>query len=238
MKIVARLGLIVLLLFAFIFLSEFLRHRLRSLHLNAYGIEAIASLIGFIAWITPVIALHRFRDVGSFRLGWHNSVLLIMPWVACVFYFAKPIQDIHWGQIGFCLIAAGILRGAWEELVFRGYIFRYFSLIYPKTTVLISSMIFGLLHSSEGWQKVVIAGLFLGVGLGIVRMATGSLLVCMLLHGIINAINGFVTEGIPIDVAYPIGFTMAGISLATLVLWKPCHTQFPAGLPLPDSPKS
>jgi membrane protease YdiL (CAAX protease family) len=67
------------------------------------------------------------------------------------------------------LLGAGFVLAAWEEFVLRGYVFRQLSLgINPTGAVIISGLIFGLLHSANpgaSWQGIlytVVGGMLMG----------------------------------------------------------------------------
>jgi uncharacterized protein len=82
----------------------------------------------------------------------------------------------------------GLLPGLSEELLFRGVILP--SLGLNLTAVILSSMIFGILHlgSLEQWPYVVWATL-VGFALGYTALVTGNLLVPVVAHILTNFIS-------------------------------------------------
>jgi hypothetical protein len=82
----------------------------------------------------------------------------------------------------------GILPGLSEELLFRGVILP--SLGFNLTALILSSLIFGVLHLSslEQWPYVVWATL-VGFVLGYVALITGNLLVPVIAHILTNFIS-------------------------------------------------
>jgi membrane protease YdiL (CAAX protease family) len=82
----------------------------------------------------------------------------------------------------------GILPGLSEELLFRGVILP--SLGFDLTALILSSLIFGVLHLSslEQWPYVVWATL-VGFVLGYVALITGNLLVPVIAHILTNFIS-------------------------------------------------
>ncbi len=151
-------------------------------------------VIATIAWSVPLIAVRSLRDIGTFRLPLSWSVLLLLPivvlnWVFSL-YFAIPmlLPWLAW-KSGY-----GVATGVFEELVCRGYAFRRVPETHPRLVVLASAFCFALVHLpwlaerplAAVLQQMVFAAV-VGTALGIIRMISGSLGWCMLLHGAINA---------------------------------------------------
>lgn len=86
---------------------------------------------------------------------------------------------------------AGISIGAGisEELAYRGFLFYYLSIYLPHLTapenVLLSAFVFGLGHLYQGWKGVISTGI-VGFVLAILYVFTGSLVVPMVVHAIID----------------------------------------------------
>jgi membrane protease YdiL (CAAX protease family) len=76
------------------------------------------------------------------------------------------------------LLGAGFVLAAWEEFVLRGYVFRQLALgINPMGAVIISGLIFGLLHSANpgaSWQGVLYTAIG-GMLMGWLLLQSGSL---------------------------------------------------------------
>ncbi len=89
-------------------------------------------------------------------------------------------RDLSTGQI---FLLAG-LSSLGEELLFRG-------LLTPAIGVALSAALFGLAHQIAGPSRWVWVGwaMLIGVGLGAVFAATGSLLGALLAHAITNTVN-------------------------------------------------
>jgi membrane protease YdiL (CAAX protease family) len=93
----------------------------------------------------------------------------------------RPVaRDFSLGQI---LLLAG-LSSLGEELLFRG-------LLTPLLGVLLSAILFGLMHQMRGPSRWVWIGWAVGVGagLGAIFAATGSLVGPILAHAVVNAVN-------------------------------------------------
>ncbi|WP_437925876.1 CPBP family intramembrane glutamic endopeptidase [Sorangium sp. So ce291] len=93
----------------------------------------------------------------------------------------RPVaRELSLGQI---LLLAG-LSSLGEELLFRG-------LLTPLLGVLLSALVFGLVHQMRGPSRWVWVGWAVGVGagLGAIFAATGSLVGPLLSHAVVNAVN-------------------------------------------------
>lgn len=93
----------------------------------------------------------------------------------------RPVaQDLTIGQI---FLLAG-LSSLGEEVLFRG-------LLTPTLGVLASSVLFGFLHQTRGPSRWVWATWAMAVGLvlGTIFAATGSLVGPLLAHAVVNAVN-------------------------------------------------
>ncbi|WP_437810392.1 CPBP family intramembrane glutamic endopeptidase [Sorangium sp. So ce1078] len=93
----------------------------------------------------------------------------------------RPVaRDLSLGQV---LLLAG-LSSLGEELLFRG-------LLTPLLGVLLSALLFGLMHQMRGPSRWVWVGWAIGVGagLGAIFAATGSLVGPLLSHAVVNAVN-------------------------------------------------
>jgi uncharacterized protein len=94
----------------------------------------------------------------------------------------KPLQmlDIIW---------LGVLPGMSEELLFRGVVLPSFGM--NAVGLIVSSLIFGILHmaSPKHWQYAAWA-VVVGMGLGLVTIATNSLLPAVTTHIFTNSLSG------------------------------------------------
>ena len=104
----------------------------------------------------------------------------------------RPVaQDLTMGQI---FLLAG-LSSLGEEVLFRG-------LMTPTLGVLGSSVLFGLLHQVRGpsrWVWITWA-MVVGLVLGTIFAATGSLVGPLLAHAVVNAVNlGYLRDHDPDD---------------------------------------
>lgn len=103
------------------------------------------------------------------------------PWARRLHAELRPVaRDLSSGQI---LLLAG-LSSLGEELLFRG-------LLTPLLGVVPSGILFGLAHQMRGPSRWVWVGWAtgVGVGLGALFAATGSLVGPLLAHAVVNAVN-------------------------------------------------
>ncbi|MGK7931889.1 MAG: CPBP family intramembrane glutamic endopeptidase [Microcystaceae cyanobacterium] len=96
-------------------------------------------------------------------------------------YLELVIKPLIWPD----LIWLGLLPGLSEELLFRGVMIPAFG--YDLFAVIISSLIFGVLHlsGSQQWPYVVWATI-VGFALGYSALVTGNLLIPIVAHIITN----------------------------------------------------
>ena len=99
-------------------------------------------------------------------------------------YLELVIKPLVWPD----LIWLGLLPGLSEELLFRGVMLPAFGL--NVTAVIISSLLFGVLHlsGSEQWPYVIWATV-VGFALGYIALITGNLLIPITAHIITNLVS-------------------------------------------------
>lgn len=160
----------------------------------AIGIPLVPTL-ATVWWMVPLLIFPFLRDIGSFRFAMSWTVLLIMPvlilnWCFSMYFLPIPTPWPVWLHFGSHAVAVGVF----EELVFRGYAFRRSPLAHPRFVVLTSALCFSLTHLPWLFERPVagvlhqlVFALVVGVALGIIRLVSGSLAWCMLLHSGIDA---------------------------------------------------
>lgn len=86
-------------------------------------------------------------------------------------------------------VAVALSAGAWEELVYRGFLAEVVRTAFPSWSwlpvALITGAVFGAAHLYQGTKGVLLTGV-LGVGLSSIVASTGSLLPAMLVHALID----------------------------------------------------
>jgi uncharacterized protein len=97
------------------------------------------------------------------------------------------------GTLLLLLVSIIIWEPVFEELAFRGFIFRGWSQrLGPVTTIVLTSALFGLSHVQYSWQGTSFLVGF-GLVLGWVRWRTGSLVAPLFLHFTVNFITMMLT---------------------------------------------
>jgi sodium transport system permease protein len=86
------------------------------------------------------------------------------------------------------LVTMAAVPGVFEELAFRGFLFSSLrSALAADRTVIISAILFGVFHEVLTPGRFL-ASTFLGLVLGWVRLRTGSVVPCMVLHVVFNSV--------------------------------------------------
>lgn len=87
-----------------------------------------------------------------------------------------------------------LAAGIFEEIVFRGYAMAYLAPLGGAVGAVIgSSIVFGLAHRYQGWAGVGKTGA-VGVVMGVLYLATGTLWAPMLLHAVLDVTSGTVAR--------------------------------------------
>lgn len=169
--------------------------------------ECIIQLFTFIPILIGIVILkktynEKTKDLLGIR-GFDITMLLfflVLPYFAQSFALiaAAPanyilaelfgnIQDIappnNLPDFLWLLLSVCILAPITEELLFRGVILKLLSPFGIVTAVVVSSIMFSLLHVSPAGIIVFFA---MGVLLGIIRYVSGSVIACIVIHGINN----------------------------------------------------
>ena len=184
---------------------------------------AVVALIMFAvrrAGLVPAeyLGLHRprlrqvFRGIGWGFLGWLGVIVIVGTIAGVMYALGKlpsaptsypPLRELLGGadRLPFLislwlllLVAAPIV----EEMLFRGFLYR--GLVGPLgtvSTIVLTSVVFGLLHKyGFGWDRVVAITAF-GLLLGWLRYRTGTIVVPIIAHATLNFVQAcFLTVGI------------------------------------------
>ena len=113
------------------------------------------------------------------------------------------------------LLATSIIVPILEEVVFRGLMFSRLNRSMPTwLAIIITSAVFGLVHGQALWA--VWAGL-LGVIINIVRVKTGSLIPCIIIHIINNTTSSIISE-LNLDTEISLGANIAVVVIGAVFL--------------------
>lgn len=171
------------------------------------------SLLAIIVWIYNDRALVDVGlDFSSSWPAWISLLLLVLAAIFLIFqyrtirndpkqrqslrdklnnvdaseYLPRTEQEVRW------FILLSISAGICEELLFRGFLLWYFK-VFTVTAlgVVLSSSLFGMAHSYQGWKGGLRAGV-VGLIFALSYVLTGSLWIPILLHIVVDIHSGLV----------------------------------------------
>lgn len=164
-------------------------------------------------------------DVPAARFLWYIPLILFMShnlWLG--FAVNLPAADTV------CYILSMLCVGFLEELIFRGFLFRALAKENVKTAIILSSVTFGLghiLNLFNGSGMNLLANLYQIVGaiacgflFVMIFYRGGSLIPCIIAHGVNNAVSVFANEaGLTVEKRLLLSVVNMGIVIGyTLVL--------------------
>jgi membrane protease YdiL (CAAX protease family) len=173
----------------------------------------------------------------GFAVAVHAAIVLLfrlMPFPAEAFrqgydFSFIPTRPLQWLAVVMSAASAGVC----EETGFRGYMQRPIELRHgPSPAIVVSSLLFMLLHLTKGWALIGMVPIVLGAGalLGLLAWTSGSLIPGIIAHTLMDVgLFGFWWSGIAGDfTARPIqetgvdGFFLAAcvtLTMALCVVW-------------------
>lgn len=97
----------------------------------------------------------------------------------------SPAEKVCWVLVACCV-------GSSEELVYRGYLQRQLAALSgrPWLGVLLQALLFGIAHGEQGGSAVLRVSAY-GFGFGVLAIARGGLLPCVLAHIALDLYAGF-----------------------------------------------
>jgi membrane protease YdiL (CAAX protease family) len=133
----------------------------------------VAALCFALTIHASIVVLFRFVrfPVAEFRKGYDFSFI--------------PTVPLRWLAVVISAASAGIC----EETGFRGYMQRPMELAHGATVaILISSLVFTVLHLTKGWALAGMVPIIFGAGilLGLLAWSSGSLVPCIIGHTIMD----------------------------------------------------
>lgn len=106
-----------------------------------------------------------------------------------------------------CFVIKMLCVGFLEEIIFRGFLFRAMSQNNVKSAIIVSSVTFGIGHiinllNGSGMSPAdnvfqIVLAVFIGFLYVIIFYRGGSLIPCILSHGIFNSLSAFADGGAP-----------------------------------------
>lgn len=180
------------------FVLYFCQAILYRLLVGSFSVSGLVASTGssLVVLLIIFIIIHknlRFYGICICKAGVPNRIKTIM--------FILPLLNIPYlfigdnGDLGKALVS-GIFVGIMEELIFRGFLYRAIEESYGvKKAIVVSSLIFGLFHLVNiGSMPIyfiliqVIYAVAIGVIFSTVFSATGSLLLCMSVHALVDIV--------------------------------------------------
>lgn len=165
--------------------------------------DVLTTLIFIVYFIALISIFYLINRQGNIKIDWrcnakYLSILPIAILIVIIFQLGlnSPVNSIiknvfglsnptvnHFDTLIF-LLGAAILGPIFEEIIFRGIILRGLLLSYsPKYAIIISSVIFGLIHIKlfQIWGAIL-----LGLFFGLIYYKTQNILITIILHSISN----------------------------------------------------
>ncbi|MDY2789378.1 MAG: type II CAAX endopeptidase family protein [Lachnospiraceae bacterium] len=199
----ASLFLLVIIL---IFIGNSLFNRISNQILSLLVTQLLILVPAIIYMLILKVNPFQFIRFRRFHLG---SAFLIPLLVICLvpvislvnaftMLFTTPtignaVSDIVSGNLGIGLLFVAVLPGFVEEITFRGAIYHSVRGARPVRAILLSALMFGAMHMN--FNQFCYATI-LGLVLGLVLEATGSIVATMLLHMCFNANSVVLSYGL------------------------------------------
>lgn len=160
----------------------------------------------------------------GFALG---AALLLLPAGigALLGAYAHPTSEVATGLAALPAILVTLpllaVLAFGEELLFRGFLMRYWRGMGPRGVLLMTSLAFALVHSANPSASVLggVGVLLAGLTLGVARMASGGLWLPWGVHLGWNAAT-----------ALALGLPVSGFELPALLRWAPRDSEWARGL--------
>lgn len=153
---------------------------------NPLLVDATCWAVRLTVWALPVLVWRRFLRIGSFRLPPTRTVFLVLPYLLLNVAFFRGFPA---GYPVAHMLCVALAVATWEELAFRGYALAHWE-VHPPLAILVSALGFTFLHWGFPPASLVTV-FFAATAFGIVRVISGSLGWCILIHALTN----FLAEG-------------------------------------------
>lgn len=167
-----------------VLLFSALNHKKPKDTLKSFGIKKVSSSI---VWISILLGLILYL-VNSYIANLFYNILAILGFDPSVNYLS-----IGYGNLIKDFILTAILPGFCEELLHRGLLLNtYKNEGRTRTGLVISSLLFGLMHLNIGQ---FFYATILGFLMGIVAISAESIIPSMIIHFMNNALNVYMSYG-------------------------------------------
>jgi membrane protease YdiL (CAAX protease family) len=143
--------------------------------------------------LSPALIVWGSIAAVSFAATVHAAIVLLfrfVPFPAAAFHQGYDLSFIPSRQMQFvAVVVSALSAGVCEEVGFRGYMQRPIENRHgPSLAILISSLLFMLLHLTKGWALVGMVPIVFGAGvlLGTLASASGTLIFGILGHWLMD----------------------------------------------------
>lgn len=145
-------------------------------------------------WIWPLIAFVIIYTVDAI-----NSVATTKKIAASAREWEKrtPFLPVNYKELPVYFLMC-LCAGIFEEVVYRGYLVTYFNYLFrgavlqQSLSILIPALIFSISHFYHGFKNIIKIAM-LSVLFGYIYILSGSLVIVMLLHFLINVTGGLLS---------------------------------------------
>lgn len=159
-------------------------------------------VITSLALLAIILSNKKIRNSLPINFKWTWVIIIPLLCIAILipFYSNPEGSSFIWPVL--IIILTSLAVGFFEEVFLRGFAFSFKGDATPRYTVILSSLVFGCLHFTNLTQGIplgaiigqVIFAFFIGIIFGVIRVITGSIAWCFLLHGFYNAAVEFANK--------------------------------------------
>ena len=172
---------------------------------HSVGLKAAEAIIILLPWFL----LPKLRGALNFRVRWSWVALIFILTVLGALPQSLKTMSGYDGEDFTVLFSYAMLIGVVEETLFRGYAFQLGPERRPRETILWTSLMFALIHHNDDfvWGLHSVHAFFFAVGVGVIRLATGSIGLCILIHGVLDSVAFTSSANMPAVTAFMIAAT-------------------------------
>jgi membrane protease YdiL (CAAX protease family) len=150
---------------------------------NALLLEAVGAFVSIAVFAIYTASYGGVRLVFQVR-GLMTVLMVASPWLfAMVNVWGRVVPSVLTTTAVFTGLLAALSIGVTEELLFRGILFRGFQGRSMALYVLVSSIIFGLIHYQQGYQGVMVTAV-VGSSYSLARVAGTPLSLLIVCHAV------------------------------------------------------
>lgn len=156
-----------------------------SLAIQVIGLQAPSDIASIVLWLLYLGFLLLISTLIYRRIARRPGGKALLQKL-----FLAPIQllPVTKGE-RLLWIVASLTAGICEEILYRGFMLFYLIAVFPRLDVLnaiiLSSIFFGIAHMYQGWKGILATG-FVGLLLAWFYYMTGSLLLPIIIHALID----------------------------------------------------